>query len=240
MTLARTALRVAAINALMNRTIAEGRVYDSLIGSLDLANAEERRPVIIVITEKDEGPALSDQDGGPPFLRLIDLNIEIGVVAQEADGSRDLYYPETDADAEAALDLLEYNTINALMFDLGPAAQLFRKVAKTITKYDSLRSSDDETGVKIAARQYILTCKVQDSIPDLNSTETGYNLFPEPLRTVANSLPTDSPCHGILTKMANALYPVTAPSFNGMDIDMARNPTSPDVAPIKFTADPEQ
>lgn len=237
MTLARTALRLAAVNALRNQTIAEDRVYDSMIGTLDLADEEERKPVIIVLTESDEGGSMSAQAFG--FWRHVDLQIEIGVVVGERQGLEIIPgYPETDAQAEMMLDLLEYNVIHALTRQLGTGTTLatdpfwlFRKVCLHIEKFSSLRSADAQTGVKIAARTYTLTCKVQDDAVGFNETASGFDRFPEPLRTVAQNLPPGTPEADTLEALAEKLFPVTAPAFKGMDAIADADPAGAADAP---------
>lgn len=233
MTLARTALRLAAINALRGQTIAEDRIYDSLIGSLDLADPNERKPVIVVLTENDAGDAQSPQNGGPPFWRHMDLQIECGVVACEREGLElKVGYPETDAQAEAMLDLLEYNVIHALMRQLGTQTDpdldpfyVFRQICLEIEGYSSLRSADETTGVKIAARTYTLRCRVKDDVVGFNAAATGWDRFPEPLRIIAKALPATSPEAATLEALAASLFPVTAPALEGMDAVVDADPT---------------
>ena len=54
MSLARLAMRIAAARALRGATLAETRVYDSAIAPIDQTIAEERQPILIVITDDHE------------------------------------------------------------------------------------------------------------------------------------------------------------------------------------------
>jgi hypothetical protein len=90
MSLVRTALRLCAVAALQDVTIAQGRVYDSRIGDIQPETfLEDAKPTVIVLTDGDAGEQLSHQNGGPPFDRMVDLVFELGMVqTQKADGDQ--------------------------------------------------------------------------------------------------------------------------------------------------------
>ena len=89
--LARTALRLAGIEALLNdgiiAALCETRVYDSRIAEL---TETKPVPVIVVLTEEMEGEAFSANNGGPPFDDHCELLLEIAMrAAVQPDGDDD-------------------------------------------------------------------------------------------------------------------------------------------------------
>lgn len=233
MTLARTALRLVVSAALKGTadarpTIAEGRVYDSRVSDLApetvLADA---LPTVLLQTDEDEGEALSDQNGGPPFHRLIDLVIELGMVQAIQEGADYVVgYPDTDRRLEASLDLLEFQVMRRLGGeDPDPLSILFRKLVR-IRKRSGHRQVTDEAGVKLACRMLTLTCELNDDRVQIYRTPaegspappTGLDLLPDPLRMVAKAMPAGSSELDTCTAIAAALNPPLAlPAFTGID-----------------------
>ena len=235
MSLVRTALRLSAIAALKGAnpiagpTIAANRVYDSRISDFSPETfPDDAKPTIIVLTDEDEGDALSRQNGGPPFKRLIDLVFEFAMVqgfdVDLEDGGTAFVpgYPATDAEHEASLDLLEFQIIRRMAYDLDPLCALFRSFTR-VWKHDCHRQTLDETGVKIAARILTWTVEVTDDqvavtrLPD-QTTPSGLDRLPQPLRRVAEALPAGSSALAICNSLADALAPLTAGPLEGFDM----------------------
>lgn len=215
MSLARTALRLAAVGALRgavgNRpTIADDRVFDSRIGNIDPKDVEDAQPILILQTDGDEGTPQDMKDGvaprgGPPFWRTTDLVIELSMVMRADHGQGFLIgYPVTDAGLEAQLDFLEAQVWQTLAYGPGPAAKAFRHVAK-IHGFESHRAASDEHGDRVAARILTLKCRVHDGCPVWPRGKTGLDALPEPLATVAKALPPASAAAQACTKFAEAL-----------------------------------
>lgn len=215
MTLARTALRLAAVAALSGvqgkrPTIAENRVYDSRIGDIDPDTvATDAKPIIIITTDGDEGTPtdLKDgisQNGGPPFWRNIELNIEFSMVARAkvADGY-EVGYPYTDAQLEASIDFLEYQARRVLHKGTTAMAIAFRRVSKQMD-YKGHRTNSDEYGNKVASRILMFTCRVQDDC-DAGPGATGLHALPEPLRRVALAMPPNTYAASTCTAIAAAV-----------------------------------
>lgn len=246
MSLVRTALRLATLNALRGATIADVRVYDSRVDDFSPENfPADARPTIILLTDEEEGPALSEQNGGPPFRRMIDLVIEMGMVQTfelpEDEGGPVIVpgYPTTDAEHESQLDLLEFQVKRRLMYDLSSESALWRKVALQVTKYDCHRQVMDETGVKIAAR--VLTWQVEvsdDQIevyrPAQQAVPTGLDVLPEPLRSVAKALPPGSGLDICNTIAAAISPPLTAGPLKGLNVTTDNTATGVDDASHKI------
>lgn len=249
MTLARTALRLVVSAALKGTpaarpTIAEGRFYDSRISELAPETVEDdAKPVGIITTDQDEGEALSEQNGGPPFHRMIDLVIELGMiestqapVANPQPGQpATVYvvgYPDTDRRLEASLDLLEFQVIRRLATEPDPMCVLFRRFVR-IRKHECHRQVTDDAGVKLACRLLTLTCELNDDRVMIYNTSgtlpTGLDVLPEPLKTVAKAMAPGSSELDTCMAIAAALSPVEAPAFEGVDATYDNNaPTGED------------
>lgn len=228
--LARTALRLITVAALSGATIAADRVDDSRLADLAPESVpDDGLPVIMVIADDDDGDAWSEQNGGPPFDRLVDLNLELAIASRvqyvdpnnPADSVYQIEAPDTDARLEASLDFLEFQTIRELAIGLTPYAIQFRKQARIVHRACHRAATDD--GVKIASRLLTLKCRINDDAIDTllpaDPVPTGFGALPEPLRTVAMLLPAGSSgavtCAAIAAAMTQVR--VTTP-FTGVDI----------------------
>lgn len=238
MTLARTALRLATINALQGLTplsgptIAQNRVYDSRINDFSPETyGADAKPSIIVLTDEDEGDALSDQNGGPPFRRTVNLVMEFAMVQgfdlPVVNGGTEFVagYPATDAEHEASLDLLEFQIARRLSDDPSEASVLWRSLCRA-WKMDCHRQTDEESGVKIAARILTWQCEINDDVIELFNTgtddiPTGLDILPPKLREVAYALPIGSTGRKTCEALAAALSPLTADPLEGIDIKIA-------------------
>lgn len=255
MTVARTALRLAVIQCLKGAadprpTIAGRRIYDSRIAPEEPdVFSEEAKPIAIVLTDGDNGDALSEQNGGPPFERKIDLVFDLGMVCREkADDDADGYivgYPDTDARLEASLDTLQTQIIRQLTSGSDPLAIFFQRFVR-IWKQESHRQVEDEAAMKMARRLWTLTCQLNDDIYELyplGGAPSGFDVLPEPLRTVASLMPQGSSGADICAAVAVALgaAPFTASPFGGVDLtaDAGHPPAggAPDGTPLAATSD---
>ncbi len=202
--LARTALRLAGIEALNADPViaaaCAGRVYDSLIGAFQ---STDPVPVIVLASEDDRGEAYSANNGGPPFDQIVDLTLEITVCASVADSDDiDVFVPATDRESELLIDLLEQRAVDALTAGDTPQSRLLRKVVtRRVTAYRSVRYASEDTGVKLARRLVALTAVLKGDDTDARDEPEGpFAVLPDPLRTVAASLPAGS--SGALTCLA--------------------------------------
>lgn len=233
MSLVRTALRMAALNALKGGTpstgptLAKNRVYDSRINDFSPETyPADALPTIIITTDDDEGDGLSEQNGGPPFKRMVKLVMEFAMIqgfyVDGADTDFVPGYPATDAEHEASLDLLELQIAQRLAYDLDSKCALFRSFTR-VMKYDCHRQTLEDTGVKIAAR--VLTWQVEVSDDQVSiykegtPSPTGLDVLPLPLRTIAKSLPAGAALD-ICNALAAALSPLTSEQLQGLDVTM--------------------
>src|ERR1700676_3299674 len=108
--ISRTCLRLAATAALRDVTIVGGNVFDSRISAVNLTDDLPTAGAIAVYAEQDDGDALSENNGGPPFVQLVDLTLEIAMQTigpVQPDGKYVVLTPVTDDELEATLDVIE-------------------------------------------------------------------------------------------------------------------------------------
>lgn len=243
MTIARTALRLAAVQSLTGTagarpTIAEGRVYDSRLSPEQPdVFGDDAKPTIIILADGDEGDALSDQNGGPPFHRRIDLVFDIGMICREkADDDADGYlvgYPDTDARLEASLDVLQTQVIRWLSASSDPLAIWFQNRVR-IWKQESHRQVEENTSVKLARRLLTLTCELNDDAYDIVApgadTPSGLAVLPDPLRSVCALMPDGSSGADACATIAAALGPTPfePDRFDGVDITVDTDGSEPE------------
>ncbi|GJE54575.1 hypothetical protein [Methylobacterium thuringiense] len=235
MTLARTALRLAAVATLSGTkakpaTIAENRVFDSRITFIDPKDVTDAQPILIVQTDNDEGDPTDGKDGvspagGPPFWRMTDLVIECAMVARgdDGDGGFVIGYPVTDAQLEAQLDFLEWQVWMALAYAPSTIARAFRKTAK-LMRYESHRQATDENGDRAAVRVLTFKCKIHDFCPMPQAGATGFDRLPKPLSDVAKALDPESYAGAAVAALADAMSepdPMPALQRIGMGFDFS-------------------
>ena len=252
MSLARTALRIAVIEALASHPViaarCPGRVFDSLIGDFD---SREKVPTIVVLTEELSGEPANVQNGGAPWLDACDLVLEVAMSQRvEQDGEDFIFRPVTDREMEAALDLIE--ECADWMITLGrptprsrPTAAgqiLTNAVTRRVSKRTSSRFSDDETGQKLAIHQMTFRVELKGEEIDFRALPTGpFAILPDPLRTVARSLPEGS--SGLITcqMIANELDATAAsiPTLRQATITTPADPAAqvPGTLPVNLTVD---
>lgn len=239
MSLARTALRLQAIETLNADPVidhfVQARIYDSRIADFD---HREVVPVMVLTTEEDEAEAWSKNNGGAPFNHVCDLVIEIAMNAVSGEGDeRAVNYVGTDRELEAVLDLLEERAVEAITVGDTPQAYLLRTaVTRRVPKMKSSRFATDQTGEKLAIR--LLTLRVElkgEDQRDARDLVAGpFAHLPEPLRTVAASLP-DGSGRQTCVKLNAALdpAPTTEPRtpFRGFDLIHAPQSLDPGTVP---------
>lgn len=216
MSLARLALRLATIEALRPTaavtagtgfpTIAGKQVLDSELDPIGDLTPDQAQPVIAVYTEHDDGMA-GQKRGGPPFLSTIDLVFEISVVVKVASGSDPTIFsvgnPETDPELEASLDFLEAQIKFTLLYS--PVGQIWQTVAHNRVQVPrSVPHRTSEEGVRLAKRTMTWKVEVVDGCfdPAPLTKPTGFDIFPEPLRSLAQALPAGSYAIAILNGLA--------------------------------------
>jgi hypothetical protein len=216
MSLVRAALRIATVEALRPSaalpdgpfpTSAGRHVFDSRIDPIDDLALEERRPVIAVYTEEDNGDPIAKS--GPVFYkRIVDVVVEMSVPAvyDLGEGEAVQMPAITDAALEFKLDLLEAQARFALHF--APSGAWFRKLA-ILPAIDirSLPHRTSEEGVRLAYRSLRVQVQMRndDEFDPLPLVEPhGLARLPQPTRDFIASLPADHYGRQIAEGMAAA------------------------------------
>ena len=166
--LCRLALRHCAVQALRGQTVVGANVTDSDFGALDLTTdgqlqTDQDRPFVLIYT--DESRASDDAD--VRSLRQngeLDFVVEYGLaspmtVIDEATGEsviEGVNIPATDANFEAALDLMDRQVMSILSGAEG-WAELWRGLIDRVERIERRRRASADEGMRIAARQTRIT-----------------------------------------------------------------------------------
>ncbi|MBX9740511.1 MAG: hypothetical protein K2X62_10575 [Beijerinckiaceae bacterium] len=154
MSLVAYAVRTTLWRALLGKTYAQDRVYDSQVAPIDETVQEQPEPLIIVATD-DEACDVSGHD----YLgasRDLDVVIEIALASELRRGGG-MNIPHTDEGLEMALNFMTRQVMRVLQAEDDPWAELFRTFALSTKKMAARRGASVEKGVRFAARQIVLT-----------------------------------------------------------------------------------
>lgn len=159
MGIVRELVQIAVTEALRGRTIAEGRVHDSLIRALPQIMNKGSHPVIAVSIEDctssvSDGLFRTDTAMTLMLQLAIASSVTIPVTTGEGEERQTvaLEIGDTDAALEAYLNLLDRQWRIALADPENAWSELFRRLVPTVGKIDDIRLTDPETGRKHAAR----------------------------------------------------------------------------------------
>lgn len=215
MSLARLALRLAAVEALCPSalatsgpwpTLAGANVYDSRIdlieGDADRLDELEGSPIVIVYTEDDELAPYGEAKY-PAQEQIVHLAVQILIAAkgavevENASGQTETFgavvAPVTDRQHEALLDMLESMVRRVLGKrtgeDMPPSARIYDRVAMEVRHIDSVPQRSADRATRYAARTVTFRLKIKaESWPSVDRQPSGIDLLPEPLRGVAKAL----------------------------------------------------
>ena len=183
MSLTRIAARIAAVQALKGKTLVGDNVLDSQIGALDVAadgtlRTDEDRPFISVYTDaaKTDDTALRAwvSNGATEFL--FEMGVTMAHVETDTDTGESVIYPgipATDASFEFLLDIVARQIGDALSDPSNEWAEIFRTLHNGNGLIERARTSNDTSGVKLAAQQIKLTVNL------FNDPVSGVALKPE-------------------------------------------------------------
>ncbi|MCT8970586.1 hypothetical protein [Microbaculum marinisediminis] len=206
MSLERTALRLATLLALTDAgdgsgthpTLAGRYWYDTLMEPVHEFGEDRTVPLGIVYTDADGGPNVERAGGGLTFDRSVELTLElVCATTRKADDGVVIEMPQTDAELEAVLDLLEYQSIRALTNVASTWGRLWGRMIRGITEIASSRVMDSKGETRFAARTVTLTVRLPAScpvdvvaLPPTNDPPPsgGIGDLPGPLRLVAEAV----------------------------------------------------
>ncbi len=195
----RIALRFAAVEALCPQamaatgpwpTIAGNRVFDSRQDPVDLLDADEQRPIVMVYTEEHEGTAFGRASRFGFDEQVVSLVFELMIATRgqmpvkRPDGTEEIIgtvdVPVSDWRHEMLLDMLEALVVRAMTSN-SPASEAFRKVAVEIRQMASVPLRSEEKTVRLAARTLTLQVQVRADEWPLDPAASGTGLLPSPL-----------------------------------------------------------
>ena len=163
MSLVGLAIRIALTQAIRGRTIAEDRVYDSAIETLDQMAKGEARPLVIVSVDDAEGGSMGDCASLMAADRmniLIELASAGPVEIEGEDGAEADTQVATESTSQASemtLDVLWRQISRVLLTPVGdPWADLWRSLC-TVTAVELKRGGSADAGVRFASRFYLVT-----------------------------------------------------------------------------------
>lgn len=196
MSLINLAIRTCLKRALIGRTQAEERVYDSKVTPIAEIVEGDRRPIIVVATDDDQ--VMSPSWALDADARELDVVVEmvvadaVRVEVQTPQGTieaLDLQLPHTDAGLEFTLDLMQRRIERALAEPGEPWAELFRQFSGEPTKKLKRRGGDTQKGVKYAARQLVFTVKPRAEPAYGQAPNVLWTRFLDQMRTDAELAP---------------------------------------------------
>lgn len=173
MSLARIALRTAAVEALKGQTLVGGHVLDSPNGALDIAadgsfRTDEDSPFISVYTdigkvEKVTGRGLIENG-------LCDIVFEMAVASAMTEVNDDtgvstlvgIAIPASDRSFELFLDLVQRQIFDALNDPDNAWAEIYRGLHYGVRKIDYAGARNTEDGQRLAGHQIRLTVDLID------------------------------------------------------------------------------
>lgn len=206
MSLARTALRLAVIEALAPfaqigaadpawPTFAADRVLDSTIEIDDEASAQRRDPRVAVFVDEAKTEALGTaQDvltlGDGRERATLAFEIMVPAVVRHDDQIWLAPAAGTDAMAEGFLDMIE-EQIRQRIND----ARLSKPLCDVLVRVDEVSSNpwrDADLDLRLSARRVEFACVIRQGGRWPAPAENGLDALPSPLREVAQGLPAGS------------------------------------------------
>lgn len=170
MSLIRIAARIAAVQALKGQTLVGDNVLDSQIGALDAAadgtlRSDEEKPFISVYTDaaKSEENELRATVPNGMTEFLFEAGVTAAMQVTDPDTDESVIYPGipgTDAAFEFHLDLVMRQIGDVLTDPQSEWAEIFRSFHRGNMKIERARTSQDNSGVRLAAQQMRVTVEL--------------------------------------------------------------------------------
>ncbi|MDX6806317.1 hypothetical protein [Terrihabitans rhizophilus] len=173
MSLARIALRIAAVEAIKGRTLVEDNVLDSPNGALDIqANGTlrtpEDRPFVAVFTDTGKAEDITGrslvENGVCELVIESGISLAMTVVDQETGASEmvGVSIPASDGGFEFFLDIVQREIVEALTDPNNEWAEIYRRLHYRVTKIEigARRTTDD--GQRVAGHQVRISVALMD------------------------------------------------------------------------------
>lgn len=163
MSIARIALRTAAVEAIKGRTLVGENVLDSPNGALDIAadgtlRMDEDRPFVSVFTDEAtaEGIRGRDLSVNGRCLLVIEAGVSVAMTQTNDKGESEIVgigVPASDRNFEFLLDIVQRQVNDALTDPNNEWAEIWRSLSLRVVKIEvgAKRTSDD--GQRLSGRQ---------------------------------------------------------------------------------------
>jgi len=238
MSLARLALRLSTVKALINRTLAEDRVRDSEIGPLDEGEREEPAPIISVYTDAATLEVarrdLLSQRG------VHQLVIETAITTRMKNKAG-WQIPLTDAGMEMSLEVINRQITIALMDPASEWAEIWRRFAFINGETKLETGASAKSGVRYAGHRFMVPVElVKDPVPGEPLSELWETFFAK-AETEADLAPTVQMMRDLAAGSQNfnawqglrAAYGITSLEAKALQIEPATaNEAAPPISEI--------
>jgi len=233
-------------------TMAEDRVFDSMLDPKQFDKSKSDIPCISVYTDDDEANLISQAAGTGPYRRHVTLRVELLVGTFDQKG--DFGVTSTDAELEAKLDIMEQQVRWALFgYPMRAATTAFMAFIIRIQAIASHVFRDEDGNNRLSQRVLILKLEVSDDCPlgyTIQTPTTTPQSTPDdaftyvqpwvrPMLRVMRHWPS---MRNVITRLGgNDGDPgVLVPIFNriGMKVDMI-DPYDPNLLPSTATRGPD-
>lgn len=189
MSIVRATLRICAVMALRDNTLALARVYDSQNTPLvqALSAATEPLPYIVVYTDND---AREEMEGNDIYQsdRLIGLAVEVAMASGINQG--EIVLPHTDPAMELICDFVESQVFSALFGDArNEWSEIIRRLVTHVRRVTSTRGGRAQQGVRFAARHTTFVCNTIADLPVGVVPDAGHVMLD--FVTLAKTLPAE-------------------------------------------------
>ena len=174
MSLARIALRIAAVEALKGQTLVGDRVLDSPNGAIDVQadgslRTDESRPFISVYTDSGSANGLTGRsmvENGETVI-VFEFGISAAMLEKDEDtGAMEMVgieIPASDSAYEFALDIVQRQITDALTDPDNTWAEIYRGMHFAVTKTEYAGARNTSDGQRLAGHQMRVTVQL---LPD--------------------------------------------------------------------------
>lgn len=174
MSLARIALRIAAVEALKGRTLVDANVLDSPNGALDvqedgsITSGIKDRPFISVFTDTGSAEGMTGrsliENGSCALVIEAGLSVAMTEKDEETGVARliGVNIPPTDRNLEFYLDIVQRQVLDALSDPDNEWAEIYRGLHYRVTKVEIGGKRNTDDGQRLAGHQTRITLDLID------------------------------------------------------------------------------
>lgn len=252
----RLLVRAAVVGALIDKTLAGKRVFDTLYGHPQQSQDNALIPSIAVYTDNDRRVLRERGTVGGGYDRSIDLGLDLTFAAWRTSPVEDrddegamieagvpqLGIVQTDAELEATMDLFELQAYRAL-YAATAAGNRLHQFILGIEEFHSVPGRDGKGNNKLAARTLQFSIRIRD---DCRPSGTGENnsVYPDiatvapylaPMLATLNSTPGLESLHTLLQELYGTAVLPPVNHVNTLHFVAGINTLDPDRTDLQVT-----